>query len=87
MMEETESFKLELVFGKETGEIVDVIPLGGEAPYPPTVDQTEPRPSHIPMQKLSEKVKKAVNHSLLFTWGSPGCVTFKTKTGYVTYCK
>ena len=74
----TESFRVELVFDTVTGDLVDVVALSGTgSDHGPKLD----------IERLSgAKLKKATNHSLMFAWGSPGCVVFKTSTGYKQVC-
>jgi len=76
--ENLEIFELKLAFDISTGELVQVESLGGQSPKPE---------DYIDITRLALKVKKATTHSILFSWGSPGCVTFKTRNGYVTICK
>jgi len=74
----TESFKVELVFDTETGDLKDVVALSGTG---------SSHGEKLDIERLSvAKLKKATNHSMMFAWGSPGCVVFKTSTGYKLVC-
>lgn len=74
----TESFKVELIFDDMTGDLVDVVAIeGAESKHGDKVE----------IKKLSEaRLNKATCHSLLFAWGSPGCIIIKTSTGYKQIC-
>jgi hypothetical protein len=73
-----ESFKVELIFDDETGDLFDVVALEGVG---------SEHGKKVEIGKLSgAKLNKATSHSLLFVWGSPGCVVIKTSTGYKQIC-
>jgi len=73
-----ESFKVELIFDDVTGDLVDVVALDGVSSQ---------HGSKVEIGKLSgASLHKATNHSILFAWGSPGCIVFRTSTGYKQIC-
>ena len=72
-----ESFEVRLIFDND-GDLIDVEPL--------MVSKT-PEGNHVKLETLTQgKMNKISSHTLMFSWGSPGCVIFKTKTGYVRIC-
>jgi hypothetical protein len=77
-MQVGERIKIEMVFDQKTGELLDVIPLEGKRTELGMV---------IDAKELQEAGLKRFTHgSYLFGWGSPGCVVYKTSSGYVRVC-
>ena len=73
-----ESFKVELIFDDETGDLVDAVAIEGVGSQ---------HGNKVDIGKLSgAKLNKATSHCLLFAWGSPGCIVIKTSTGYKQIC-
>ena|GEM_PF-5978181 len=72
--------QVELVFDDETGELKDVRPIGKGVRE--EVGET------IDISSLTEKkrLKRFTLHSLFYGSGSPGCVTYRTMSGYITIC-
>lgn len=73
-----ETFSLELTFDSE-GNVKDVATRTGKA----TV-----LGSSIPVEDLQKNgIKQCVPHTLLFGWGSPGCIYIRLPDGrYIRVC-
>ena len=73
-----ESFKVEMIFDDVTGDLVDVVAIDGVGSH---------HGNKVEISKLSgASLNKATSHSLLFAWGSPGCIVIRTSTGYKQIC-
>ena len=71
------SYKVELVFD-DAGELTDVNPVDGGG---------KEKKKDIKISDLIEKkLKKLTSHTFFYGSGSPGCVTYKTSSGYITIC-
>jgi len=74
--------QVELVFDDETGELKDVRPIGKGVR-----EKVRGSKDPIDISHLQKKgLQKITLHSLLYSSGSPGCVTYRTAYGYITIC-
>ncbi len=78
-LKEGEKISVTFIFSPTTGELIDVEPLTGEKCGLGKI---------LDLEKLKKaRITKLTDHTLLFGWGSPGCVIVKTKYGgYIKIC-
>jgi len=66
----------------EKGNLEEVIPRG-DATAEKLGDQGEP----MPLENIIEKKHTKLNfHAFLYEFGSPGCVTYRTRAGLIRIC-
>jgi hypothetical protein len=87
----TESHFVELIFDTQTGELADVHALLGggrahdkrEVIDPPRVSFDKQKHAK---DKQGNKLNKSKKHELVFAYGSPGCVIYRTSAGLIRIC-
>ncbi len=74
-----EMISVTFIFSQTTGELIDIKPIDGKE---------EELGNILDLEKLKKaRITKLTDHTLLFGWGSPGCVIVKTKYGgYIKVC-
>ena len=73
-----ERVKVEMIFDRESGELVDVKALEGK--------KTKLGKTFNIKQLDQANLKKFTQHAFLYGWGSPGCAIYCTSRGYIRIC-
>jgi hypothetical protein len=82
--------KVELVFDSNTGELIDVNPGDGGEKFEGQMIEIDSHGNHLLKKPNNEQCRKRLHwqtlHTFSYGYGSPGCVTYRTSSGYVTIC-